>query len=48
MRVQNDLGVDKVARGDSFVQSPAQSTGSRHVCRLFGRISFIINRIYTV
>ena len=32
MRVQGDLGVDEIPRGDSLVQSLAKSRGSRHGC----------------
>ena len=47
-RVQDDFGVDEVAGGNSLVQSLAKSNGSRHVCRLVERVSFIIGRIYTM
>ena len=33
MRVQDDLGVDEVPRGDSLVQSLAKSSGGSHICR---------------
>ena len=48
VRVQDDFGVDEVPRGDSLVQSLAKSSGSRHVWRFVGRMSFIIGRIYTI
>ena len=48
VRVQDDFGVGEVPRGDSLVQSLAKSSGSRHVCRFVGRMSFIAGRIYTV
>ena len=31
-RVQDDLGIDKVARGDPVVQSLAERNGGGHVC----------------
>ena len=34
VRVQNDLGIDEVAGGDSLVQSLAKRNGGGHVCRL--------------
>ena len=36
MRVQDDLGIDEVSGGDSFVQNLAKSNSSRHICRLMG------------
>ena len=34
VRVQDDLGIDKVPRGDSPVESFAKRNGGGHVCKL--------------
>lgn len=36
VRVQDDLGVDKVSRGNSFVQGLAKSSSRHHVYRRLG------------
>ena len=47
MRVQDDLCVDEVPRGDSLVQSLAKSSGSRHLCKRFDPAPPVIGRIYS-
>ena len=47
MGVYDDFCVDKVPRGDAFVQSLTKSSSSRHVCKWFEEIPRIDDRIYS-
>ena len=46
VRVQDDLRVDEVPGGDSSVQSLAESSGSRHVCKRVEGAPLVVGRIY--
>ena len=46
VRIQDDLSVNEVARGDPLVQSLAKRGSSDHVCKPSGIDTFAINRIY--
>ena len=45
VRVQNDLGIDEVAGGDSLVQSLAKRNGGGHVCDCWNRALFVVYHI---
>ena len=45
VRVQDDLGIDEVPRGDSLVQSLAKRNGGGHVCKLSEWAPFVAYRI---
>ena len=48
VRVQDDLRVDKVAGGDSLVQSLKKSGSSRHGWELFEGVYLLLSAVFIV
>ena len=48
VRVQNDLGINEVAGGDSLVQSLAKRNGGGHVCDCWNRALLVVYHILTI
>ena len=46
VRIHDDLCVDEVPGGDSSIQSLAERSCSRHVCKRVGGVPLVIGRIY--